>query len=227
MTHILIVDDHPLLALGLTSALQGAGHVVDHLDPADEASVITAVTAGSPDLVVLDFELPGIDQTADLVASLCHRSARAQPDIVMLSGSADDRGLAECLEAGAIFVIDKAEPIDSILGAISLAAARASTRTGDTAARLQHLAAARTAESTRLMAFENLTPRESSTLAALCAGESPQDIASSSFVALSTVRTHIKSVLRKLEVNSQLEAVAFAHRSGWLALQGDLTRADC
>ena len=222
MASVLIVDDHPLLAIGLVSALQVAGHIAEHAAPVDDASVIAAVSSLSPDLVVLDFELPGIGVTADLVRHLCGGSASPGIDVVMLSGSADRRGLAECLEAGAQFIVAKTEPIEAIVGAIGLAASNAVIRRGDTAARLDQLASARRADAERLAAFEALTPREVATLAALCAGTSPQEIAASTFVAISTVRTHIKSVLRKLDATSQLEAVSLAHRSGWIALQSDV-----
>ena len=51
---------------------------------------------------------------------------------------------------------------------------------------------------------------------AIVDGSTADEIAAREFVAVSTVRTHIRSILDKLGVNSQLAAVALARRSGWL-----------
>ena len=61
-----------------------------------------------------------------------------------------------------------------------------------------------------------LTNREREILAALMAGRRAAAIARNHFVSLHTVRTQIRSMLRKLEVHSQVEAVALAHRAGWV-----------
>ena len=62
--------------------------------------------------------------------------------------------------------------------------------------------------------FERLTPREREVLAHLCQGHRAARIARLESVALSTIRAHIRSVLQKLGVNSQLQAVALAWRYG-------------
>lgn len=59
-----------------------------------------------------------------------------------------------------------------------------------------------------------LTAREVEILRLLAAGNTSQDIANQLFISLSTVRTHTQNILRKLEIHSQIEAVAFAFRRG-------------
>ncbi len=63
--------------------------------------------------------------------------------------------------------------------------------------------------------FAALTQREREVLDALVAGMRPADIAARDFVSVVTVRNQVQSVLTKLNVHSQLEAVAFAHLWGW------------
>ena len=53
----------------------------------------------------------------------------------------------------------------------------------------------------------------------LCEGESVQRIAAESYVSVATVRTQVRAILQKLDVGSQLEAVAIAYRSGWQIMQ--------
>jgi two-component system nitrate/nitrite response regulator NarL len=63
--------------------------------------------------------------------------------------------------------------------------------------------------------IRRLSNREREVLVALVDGQSAETIAGNQFVALGTVRSHIRSILRKLEVNSQLAAVATARRAGF------------
>ncbi len=64
--------------------------------------------------------------------------------------------------------------------------------------------------------LRSLTPREVEVLHLLANGNASQDIATELFISLTTVRTHIQNILKKLEVHSQLEAVALAFRRGLL-----------
>lgn len=63
--------------------------------------------------------------------------------------------------------------------------------------------------------FSALSRRESEVLVELCHGNSVAEIAENSFISVGTVRTQVKAILRKLDVNSQAKAVALAYRSGW------------
>ena len=65
-------------------------------------------------------------------------------------------------------------------------------------------------------AILTLTPREREVLTLLAAGSTSQDVATELFISLTTVRTHVQNILRKLDVHSQLEAVATAYRFGLL-----------
>ncbi len=71
----------------------------------------------------------------------------------------------------------------------------------------------------RLAAFERLTPREAEVLGALVRGRSVDDIARSSVVSVATVRTQVRAILRKLDVGSQLAAIAAVREAGWIPPQ--------
>lgn len=62
--------------------------------------------------------------------------------------------------------------------------------------------------------IRSLTPRETEVLGLLASGNASQDVANELFISLTTVRTHIQNILKKLEVHSQLEAVALAFKRG-------------
>jgi DNA-binding NarL/FixJ family response regulator len=80
---------------------------------------------------------------------------------------------------------------------------------------LSELRAHRAQEGERLAPFARLTVRECEVLQDLVEGKNAERIANDSFVSVATVRSHIKSLLAKLGVNSQLAAVAAAQRAGW------------
>ena len=68
----------------------------------------------------------------------------------------------------------------------------------------------------RLEKYERLTTREREVLQGLVNGQNAEEIATASFVSLTTVRTQIRAIFTKLEVGSQLAAVALAVRSNWM-----------
>jgi len=82
---------------------------------------------------------------------------------------------------------------------------------------MSELRAHRAQEGERLAPFSRLTVRECEVLQDLIEGKNADRIATESFVSVATVRSHIKSLLAKLGVNSQLAAVAAAQRAGWIS----------
>ncbi|MDH3607344.1 MAG: response regulator transcription factor [Acidimicrobiia bacterium] len=75
----------------------------------------------------------------------------------------------------------------------------------------------RKAEASRWLRFRELSPRERDIFASVYEGLSAEQIAEEACVSVSTVRTHVRSILSKLNVHSQLSAVAMARSNGWFA----------
>jgi DNA-binding NarL/FixJ family response regulator len=213
MKRVLVVEDHALVAIGLQVALSARGWVVETTDGPTAADVVEHATRFQPRSVLLDICLgPGVGCGIDLIAPLRATGA----DIVMLTAETDQAVLASCLEAGAAGWIGKHASLDAVESAL-----------GDVgegvpligrAAREALLAELHQHRSTRrraLSPFEQLSAREREVLGALVDGLSAEEIADSRYVALTTVRSQIRAVLRKLGVSSQLAAVAQANRVGW------------
>ena len=136
--------------------------------------------------------------------------------MVMLSGETDGLVVAACLEAGAAGWIAKSAGSTEIVASIEdvLAGGTLIGRTSREAI-LEELRAHRAHLQRMLSPFEQLTPCEQRVLSALIEGLSAEEIAETNIVALTTIRSQIRAVLRKLEVRSQLAAVAQANRAGW------------
>jgi two-component system, NarL family, nitrate/nitrite response regulator NarL len=212
-SRILIIDDHPLVAHGLGASLRGYGHEVEAISGPTPEAILSSAQGFQPDLVLIDLMLGDVlGSGIDLIGPLRALALR----IVVLTGTDDRLLLAQALEAGADAVVGKGQGLDVILGAVWASldgrdAMSASLR----AELLQGLQRHRSATSAILDPIMRLTPREQIVLTALMRGQSADEIAAAETVGLATVRTQIRSILQKLNVRSQLAAVAVARRAGW------------
>lgn len=212
---VLIIEDHKLLAQSLLHALRGEGFVVELVTGPAVEDIEAFREWFRPTVVLLDLNLGvGIGSGLPLVRSFAGDEAR----VIVLTGVTDRIRLAECVEAGAVGIVHKEASFDRLVGAIKEAVTnRPLLSADDRHALLSELRRERSRDQERLRAFERLTAREQEVLAELTQGRSAAQIAESSYVSLSTVRSQIRSVLVKLGVTSQLGAVALAVKSGWLS----------
>jgi len=209
----MLVDDHRFLAEVLATRLAALGHepiVVDLsqsiLEQADNC------TAGG--VVVLDLQLgEDVPSGEEYIAPLVERGCQ----VLVLSGVTEPHAFARCLELGATGVLEKTTDFESLVASIDACLhGEAVPPTTTERARM----ARELEEHRRLLAqsrrpFEALSPKEERVLASIMQGDSAAEISAAMFVSLSTVRTQIKSITRKLNVTSQLQAVALAHHVGW------------
>jgi two-component system nitrate/nitrite response regulator NarL len=220
-TRVLMVDDHVLLAESLAIELRQSGCVVDVVTEPAPPAVLAHARSFQPQVVLLDFYLgtPGVT-SLDLIGPLSAVGA----SVVMLTGVTNKVLLAACLEAGAVGVLPKTAHFDVVFDAVQHAARHENVlRVGEREELLERFRHARREWQEGIAPFERLTPRERAVLRALMDGTSATDIARSAVVSLTTVRSHIRAILQKLDVGSQLAAVALAHRVGWnAAASGDL-----
>ena len=212
-SRIAIVEDHALLAETVGLALGAEGFDVLVADLTDEQSALTTMQPNNSLLVLLDLELcEPIRDGASLIPSL--RASGAA--VLVVSGTRDRARLGAALSAGAIGVVAKDAPFEDLLDAVRRAAVGGAAMP---AAERQELIAhwrRHQTERSRLRApFQSLTPRESQVLGALSEGKSVETIAAEWVVSPATVRTQVRGVLTKLDVRSQLAAVAKAQEAGW------------
>jgi two-component system, NarL family, nitrate/nitrite response regulator NarL len=208
---VAIVDDHELLAESLMFALGGLGIDAVTVSPAVPEDALARLAEIRPRLVLLDLNL-GDASALSLLGPVRELGA----NVLIVTGESSRVAWAECLEAGATGVISKATPFDELLERIKRCTngedpMSATERQG----LLQSLQQHRSEERVRLEPFTRLTVRECEVLTELMAGLSAEAIATQAYVSLATVRSHIRSILLKLGVSSQLAAVAMASRSGW------------
>jgi len=207
---VLIIDDHELFSTSLRMALRGHGldaHQVSVTGVNDVLERASELTSG---LVVLDLDL-GTDAEGrwvngvDLVGAL----KRSGWKVLVVSGSIDKAAVAAAIAAGAIGSVPKSSSFESLLKTV-VAAVSGESVMGEVERHLwltQHrkFQAAERALARRL---GRLSAREREVLELLAEGHRAGTIAEKFVVSMTTVRTQIRAILTKLEVNSQLEAVA-------------------
>ena len=113
-SRLVVVDDHPLLAIGLKAQLERSGAAVSIVDPNESNDLVAEVLDHESDLALVDLDLPfpegGLGLTKALVA--------ADRPVAVLTGSTDRSLWARCLEEGALVVLTKDEPLDALIDII-------------------------------------------------------------------------------------------------------------
>jgi two-component system nitrate/nitrite response regulator NarL len=161
-----------------------------------------------PDLVLLDLHLGDGRDALPMIPQLC----ALRIPVLVLTGSGDEGLQGAALDAGAAAVLLKGESLEQLCATID------DVTNGHVAmrpARRDELVALGRGRRELQDRLGRLSSREADVLAALLEGHTAETIAARQFVSLGTVRTHVRAVLRKLGVNSQLAAVAMARRAGW------------
>lgn len=206
---VLVVEDHPLLAESLRICLDGAGHTTTVAPVDGPEAVLAAASEAQPDVVLLDVDLgEGIGDGVVLVEPLAAMGAT----VVVVSGTTEPARVGAFVERGAAGFVHKGRSLDELQAAVVRALdGRPLLSDAERRALRQDLEAARR----RLAPFDRLSPREADVLVRLMDGRSVAEIAASAYVSEGTVRSQIRSILVKLGVNSQLQAVGAARRAGW------------
>jgi DNA-binding NarL/FixJ family response regulator len=210
----MIVEDHAILSevLAMALRLHGFDEVDIQTDDLAVDAVVGAAERFRPDVVLLDLFLGEAYTGIPLIAPLQEHGAT----VLVLTASQDPTMLAQCLEAGAAGVFSKSRPFDELVELVSDAALGITVMRP--AVRDELIAEAhgiRRATQALRGPFEQLTAREQGVLLAMIDGCNAEEIAVEHVVSVATVRSHIRSILRKLGVNSQLAAVGLARRAGW------------
>jgi two-component system nitrate/nitrite response regulator NarL len=204
---VLVVDDDLLVAETFVFALVQRGFAARFSVPATLHHIQDAI-AWNPDLALLDVDL--VEGDPIKFVEFFRRSGVV---VAVMGANSHRELLLRCADAGAAAVVESSRPLEELVRLLETLVTTTDPR--ETEWRPPPVAVASVPLPSRLVPFAILTPREQSVLAELMEGRTADAIAKSGWVAVSTVRSQIKSILQKLGVNSQLAAVAFARQAGW------------
>jgi DNA-binding NarL/FixJ family response regulator len=202
---VLVVDDHPLTREALSSLLVQHGFDVAG-QASDGAEAIEMAVGLAPDLVLLDLTMPGMD---GLTALPRIREAAPDTEVVILTASGTEENLLGAIRAGAAGYLLKTESPERIASFLRGVIGGEAALSGSIARRLLE----RVREGGRLgggvpdAIARKLSAREVEVLLLLDEHLGTDEIAGRLYISEHTVRSHVKSLLRKLGVSSRREAL--------------------
>ena len=195
---VLIVDDHAVVRHGLKSAIESHGHlVVAEAGSINEAQAFMAQT--NPDAIIVDINLPD-GSGFDLVAWSRRVSPTTAIVVLTLNDGADYVRAAK--SAGANAFIVKNAPLSDLIAALEFAIS------SPTSFRSKHIYNSEI--------DSGLSAREIDVLHSINHGLSNTAIAIDLYISVSTVKTHVSSILRKLEADNRVQALSIARERGLL-----------
>jgi DNA-binding NarL/FixJ family response regulator len=211
VTTVLVVDDHRAFAEAVAMALEmePGFQALGVATNAEEA--LRSCERAAPDVALVNIALPGIDGVG-LTAQMKERSPSTR--VVVITGNEPPARLASAAEAGADDFIPKSVRLRDLLSALGDPASQLLSSRRDLSVVIQEL----TTGTSHTEAPE-LTAREREVLNLLAQGRSPKSVARDLKISINTCRAHIRSILEKLGVHSQLAAVVQAGRLGLLATE--------
>ncbi|ACV80885.1 response regulator [Nakamurella multipartita] len=205
MIRILLVDDHPVVRLGLRALFDQEDDLTVVGEAGTPEEAVAAVRELQPDLVLMDLQLGRAGNGADVTQAI--RSGPDAPPVLILTNYDTDGDIIRSIEAGASGYLLKGAPPDELLLAVRSAAAGESALAPPIASRL--LERLRTPQT-------SLSPREIEVLERVAAGRSNGEIARELVITEQTVKSHLVHIYTKLGVSSRTAAVSLARERGIL-----------
>ena len=209
---VLLVEDHLILAESFAALLKSDPQIEVVGMAASVKAAVELARQHQPDIVLMDIRLP---DGSGLDAAMTIRSTAEKTAFVFLTAYDSEETLAEAIEAGAAAFLPKSEASETVVDAIRrVANGETLIEPGQIQFALTWRRARRRMDRERSEVLSSLTRREMEVLNLLGAGSDAAAIASRLRVSPLTVRAHIRALLAKLEVHSQLQAVAKAQGLG-------------
>jgi NarL family two-component system response regulator LiaR len=202
---VVIVDDHRVVRDGLCYLLSQQPDIDVVGEAGDGRQALSVVAATRPDVVLLDLYMPGVDGHGVLAAL---RDTPHPAAIVVLTSATDDEHLVRAMQGGATSYLLKTAPAGDVIYAIREAAGGTATLSPDLLTRLTQ-ALRRPPAPDPLQA---LSPREREVLHLIACGRSNRQIGRELAIGEQTVKTHVSSILTKLDLQDRVQAAIFAVR---------------
>ena len=209
---VLLVDDHALFRSGIRALLQEYPDFEIVGETADGMEGVKRAKQLRPDVVLLDLHMPGVSGS-DALRLMLQDSGEVH--VLMLTVSEDADDLLDTLRAGATGYLLKNIEADTLANAIRMAARGEPVISQPMMNKLLNIHHERsTTPAADDTALGKLTPRERDILVCVAKGLSNKHIARDLDVAESTVKIHVQSILKKLQLSSRVQAAVFAVEHG-------------
>jgi DNA-binding NarL/FixJ family response regulator len=209
---VLLVDDDDLMRAGLTAMLS-SDETIDVVGEApDGRAAVERAIELRPDVVLMDVRMPGLDGIAATRELL---SVSPDVKVVVLTTFEQDDYIFGALSAGASgFLLKRTRPEELIAAIHTVAAGDSLLSPSVTRTVIQRLAGQPAPDAGAEARLDELTGRERDVLELIARGLSNGEIAATLVIEESTVKTHVRHILRKLRLRDRVQAVIFGYESG-------------
>jgi DNA-binding NarL/FixJ family response regulator len=211
---VAVADDQPLLRATLTMLVGTAADMVAVGEAGSGTQVVELAARTRPDVVLMDVRMPGMDGLA------ATRRIRADPAlsevrVVILTTFDLDEYVYEALRAGASgFLLKDIPPVDLLAAIRVVASGEALLAPAVTRRLIAEFARVAAVESRVVRELAAVTAREREVLTLIARGLTNPEIAARLGLSISTVKTHVRRLLAKLDVHDRAQLVIIAYESG-------------
>jgi DNA-binding NarL/FixJ family response regulator len=209
---VLIADDDDLMRAGLKAVLSSDDEIEVIGEAGDGRTAIQLARAGRPDVVLMDVRMPdldGISATRELL------EVSPEIKVAILTTFERDEYIFGALNAGASgFLLKRTKPEELLAAIHTLAAGDSLLSPSVTTRVIERMAGQPVGPPEASKRLDELTPREREVLELIGRGLSNGEIAAAFFIEESTVKTHVKRILMKLNLRDRVQAVILAYESG-------------
>ena len=209
---VMLVDDDDLMRAGLRAVLSSDERVEVVGEADDGRTAAERARALRPDVVLMDVRMRDVDGI-----SATREVLDTSPDVkvVILTTFEEDDYIFGALNAGASgFLLKRTQPEELLAAIHTVAAGDSLLSPSVTRTVIDRMARQPTRQIEPSRLLEHLTPREREVLEQVARGLSNGEIASALVIEESTVKTHVKRILMKLQLRDRIQAVIFAYESG-------------
>ena len=212
MTRVLIADDDDLMRAGLLELLSGEPEIEIVGQASTGREAVERARRLAPDVVLMDVRMPELDGIG-ATRELTRAAPRAR--VLILTTFEQDDYVFGALRAGASgFLLKRTRPEELIAAVHTIAAGDSLLSPSITRRVIDRMAQQPTPELAAQAKLDELTPREREVLQLIARGLSNREIATELVVEESTIRSHIKRILMKLELRDRVQIVIFAYETG-------------
>jgi DNA-binding NarL/FixJ family response regulator len=213
---VLLVEDQCLVRSGLRALLDQEADIRVVGEAEDGEQAVKMATELQPDLVLMDIKLPKMD---GIEATRQIKEGNGDVEVLVLSAYEDDESVFQAIQAGASgYVLKDITPSNLVRAIRAVQAGMSTVHPGITRKLLERISLmsrARTPGAAPIHS-DGLTAREVEILVGVSKGLSSRELAAKLFVSESTVKSHLRTIYRKIGVRDRSQAVAYAIRKGFI-----------
>jgi len=210
ISRVLIADDHKLFRQGLIGLMKTRKDLVEVIGEAETGEEAVQLTESlRPDVILMDIYMPkmdGLQAAKEILQKFPHTA------VVMLTSSEKDGHLYEAVQIGVSGYLLKSLDADELFDLLEGVSRGETAMTRAMAGKLLKAVANRLADENR--GEQALTERELFVLRLVASGASNQEIALKLSISVNTVKSHIKNILEKLQLENRTQAATYAMKHG-------------